>query len=802
MGRSRLGVTMLVLMEASRASVAGASMPVNGPSYPGGYGWPNVPPNGARNPNPPLNAPSTNGFANAPASARPLPSLASPRPLPMPAPRPPNPSPPNYTYSIYSPPHPVAPAPLGSPKTPDAATIAKFAVGASLVIVCGVAVHKLAWPKIPPIKPPTPSFKPELPKPPKPPAGPLPSTPPIEPKIEPQHEPKITPMSVTPKPLLPVTIPPAKPLVPPSFPRSTSFQPPALPKLAAKQRPLPSRLSSWLESSPQPVIQPKLPLVTQTKTKPKPPRAPIQPITPKAAPASPDTLPTTLPSHRSPEEIRKWLAIAQTTSRIISPPRAPKLIPATLRSPKRTPMSAPRLPIFKTTIAKPVPVVPQTTPDASKTIPSLIAPVPVNPYARIPRPTLQPAPAEKPKPGQTLALSSRQSREEIRKLLADLRTEQNKTTNTLPPRPIRGTPPPQLHSRLRNPLVPTRTRPISKSPLVTEAKEDSPLPRLRKPMPVIAQTKKAPPIPTPRRLAPLVTETKQAPPETHKPTKTKKVSFVPVPSASRPTSPRQNPFTLARPVTPPLPNALPVRTLFGPRIAGTNFCQHAPLNNCYMLAAMDGILRHPRAEALLAQIPIQRDGADYLVHFPSQRAPIRVTPADLAGRGARLAHAAHPGLSIIEQGYLKLPGATPGRFDGFSEAMTRMFGIRADVVQLQHNGRNAWRPGEAQRLQVVGPVDFTPAERRQVFEGILTQLRTETNPDSANIYAAMLREGATSHIGDHHLVGAHYYAIRIPESSATEVVLGDPLDTRRTFRLSMTDFLENFDIEGVRLPLR
>jgi hypothetical protein len=263
------------------------------------------------------------------------------------------------------------------------------------------------------------------------------------------------------------------------------------------------------------------------------------------------------------------------------------------------------------------------------------------------------------------------------------------------------------------------------------------------------------------------------------PPKTKKVSFGPL----------------------PLPDVVPVRTLFGPRIAGTNFCQHGPLNNCYMLSAMDGILRHPRAESILEQIPIRREGADYLVHFPSQRAPIRVTLADLAGRGARLRESTYPGLSILEQAYLKLPGATPGRFDGFSEAMTRMFGLRADVVQLQYNGRNAWRPGQAQRLQVVGPVDFTPAERREVFEGILTQLRNETNHESANIYAAILREGASSRVGGHHLVGAHYYAIRIPESSATEVVLGDPLDTRRTFRLSMTDFLENFDIEGVRLPL-
>lgn len=224
--------------------------------------------------------------------------------------------------------------------------------------------------------------------------------------------------------------------------------------------------------------------------------------------------------------------------------------------------------------------------------------------------------------------------------------------------------------------------------------------------------------------------------------------------------------------------------LFGRNIANVHFRQNGN-NTCYLLASLDGILRHPQGRRILDKIGFEKTATGYNVSFPGQPRAIAVSERDLALGGVS---SNSLGIRLIERAYLKIPEVEAGAFDQPTRALERIFGWRmnqSESISLH---------SDPQARQFMGGVEFGYDERRAQLQQYLNQrgrLGRETGHTDADIITAISKHG-----------GNHYYSVRFHASTPDKIVMSNPYNTRSTMEpINLDQLLRDYHLEGIRLPL-
>jgi predicted RecA/RadA family phage recombinase len=275
---------------------------------------------------------------------------------------------------------------------------------------------------------------------------------------------------------------------------------------------------------------------------------------------------------------------------------------------------------------------------------------------------------------------------------------------------------------------------------------------------------------------------------------------------------------------------LSLQELYGDDFSKVTMKQGPYSNTCYLLATLGGIFHLPedKAKAVLSRIKIYENGNQYQVQFPGQKKVITVTKEELENtftvqsrkpggkpwQATRVTSNA-PGVRIIEAAYLKtIPSERVGYFSTPDLALQNIFGIPAYEATNIHNGKdlsgkvddgNGYEEvvdiyGNVQKLKIAdqmehraGQFESTHEGRHDLFKDFT--LHANNDPSFADIATAIP-------IG-----GAHYYTIRLFESTPAQIVLADPFDfdnnfdSEKSIKVPFDVFMQNYNIEGIRLQL-
>ena len=226
--------------------------------------------------------------------------------------------------------------------------------------------------------------------------------------------------------------------------------------------------------------------------------------------------------------------------------------------------------------------------------------------------------------------------------------------------------------------------------------------------------------------------------------------------------------------------------LFGKDLKAITFKQASGSNTCYLLASLDSIFNHPQGPKILKKIKFYQTPDGYTVKFPGQKDGIFVSNTELVRGGG--VSSATPGVRLIEQAYLKIPGAKAiTTEDESAKALEHIFGKKikqTETITMQN---------EAGRQQFLGGVEFPFESRKKQLKTYLGDLNDATDSTDVDVMTA-IKNG-----------GRHYYSIRLNQSEPTKIRLADPFDTADKSAektVLIDDFLNTYHIEGMRLSIK
>ncbi|WP_303675150.1 hypothetical protein [Vampirovibrio chlorellavorus] len=252
--------------------------------------------------------------------------------------------------------------------------------------------------------------------------------------------------------------------------------------------------------------------------------------------------------------------------------------------------------------------------------------------------------------------------------------------------------------------------------------------------------------------------------------------------------------------------------LFGPELTDIQFRQQSG-NTCYLLSSLDAIFHHPQGKQILEKIKITRTPDGYAVTFPGQPQPVIVSTGEL-GR-LRLANGDDvpgvksecEGVSILECAYSKIPNPIFGEEDESKNALARIFGPDHEVINIQNarsQSEGVLRNAAGQPIAVdivngvrretllpwqadhrIGKFEFKHDERVEQFRQYIQHAQTQEELDI--VTAKPFDE-------------AHYYSVRLDKSTPKTIVLANPFNTAPSIEVEFDSFMEQYDIEGIRLP--
>ncbi|WP_373532618.1 hypothetical protein [Vampirovibrio sp.] len=208
--------------------------------------------------------------------------------------------------------------------------------------------------------------------------------------------------------------------------------------------------------------------------------------------------------------------------------------------------------------------------------------------------------------------------------------------------------------------------------------------------------------------------------------------------------------------------------MFGTDLKSIQF-QQGNANTCYLLSALDNIFHHPQGEKILDLIKIKQSPTGYSVKFPSQPHEIKVRNHELG----KYTQSSTPGVALLEQAYLKLPGAkTPLEYDNTHDALARIFG------------------SERLRESNVAATTLKDSLQQQHAAG-----------DFADIWTTTRR--VKNRAGQPVKTGSHYFSVRRNPDDASKISLVNPYRTQTVEQtLTHSEFGDAFWPELNRIRIR
>ena len=209
--------------------------------------------------------------------------------------------------------------------------------------------------------------------------------------------------------------------------------------------------------------------------------------------------------------------------------------------------------------------------------------------------------------------------------------------------------------------------------------------------------------------------------------------------------------------------ALPIGRLTLNQLFGPNLKEHDALQrsgySCYVLTAIDQILQHHNAEAMLAHIQVYKlDAKNFEIRFHNQQ-PVQVNLTDLS-KGST-ASCSYPGIPILEQAYLATkPIKQRTEWDDYN------FAMRAFIPNSE------W-PHAKQITIIPGLSDLGDAW--QSMNNALVQHRS--NPMQTAFIGARINKN-------------HWLSVRLDESTDTQIACWNPQHGTELQKFTYEEFLK------------
>jgi len=194
--------------------------------------------------------------------------------------------------------------------------------------------------------------------------------------------------------------------------------------------------------------------------------------------------------------------------------------------------------------------------------------------------------------------------------------------------------------------------------------------------------------------------------------------------------------------------------------------------HCFLYAGLDTILHDPEAKKILRKMVKVSETSDrYKVKFPGQPEPLVV-------KKNRLKYAVDSnklGLKLIDLAYREIPGVKTGEFEDTGIAFGRIFGDTHPIL-----------------------IDSSPVN-------LLNGQFISTGSLKRELTHWINNKSASAFINIPTIFNpreAHYYSLRLPESTPERLVLGDPWDTKRKPKVISVDNVINkgYAIRGIQIP--
>lgn len=233
---------------------------------------------------------------------------------------------------------------------------------------------------------------------------------------------------------------------------------------------------------------------------------------------------------------------------------------------------------------------------------------------------------------------------------------------------------------------------------------------------------------------------------------------------------------------------VPAEQLWSGPLDKVTFKQNPRINDCYLLAALDGLFHHPQGATALERINVERKNRKLRVMFPSG-ANSKFFRAELN----QAASSNSTGLKVLEHAYItsmyKDNDTTLINFNSPERAVRAMFGDTVEEISFDRDSRTVVEGGA-----------FYQQESDERFKAVTQDylVHAGRKPDGIHIPFATLLHPVNS--GDTSLRMNHIYSVRLDETTPEKVSIGDPFDTNLKLRVNMQDFVEHFALSSARIP--
>lgn len=232
--------------------------------------------------------------------------------------------------------------------------------------------------------------------------------------------------------------------------------------------------------------------------------------------------------------------------------------------------------------------------------------------------------------------------------------------------------------------------------------------------------------------------------------------------------------------------------LWGGPLAEITFRQSSGIYNCYLLAAIDSILHHPKGRQVMNQIAFEKNDSHYQVRFPAcEPVKIRQNEVGYTVRTDSL------GVQLLEHAYIKLMQSRNKNeqigYNSPERAIRTMFGTDVEEISFDSDSRtivtgvHIWQAPDE---------DTSPDE--DIFKDALANYldRSASGPAGVDIPFATLKRPDSRFIRD------HIYSVRMDNTNGNQVTLADPFNTGKETILPFGEFINLFALSAVRIPYK
>lgn len=229
---------------------------------------------------------------------------------------------------------------------------------------------------------------------------------------------------------------------------------------------------------------------------------------------------------------------------------------------------------------------------------------------------------------------------------------------------------------------------------------------------------------------------------------------------------------------------IPAQDLWGGPLAGVTLRQGSSIKNCYLLAAIDSILHHPKGGQVMEQIAFEKKNYRYQVKFPAcEPVKIHQTQVGYTVRTDSL------GVQLLEHAYIQLM-QDRNKYEQLSynspeRAIRAMFGTSVEEISFD---------SDAQAIVTGGHIWQAPDE--DTFKQALANYlhHSAFNPAGVDIPFATLKRP------DFRFIWEHIYSVRMDNTNKDQVTIANPFNTRQETILPFREFINLFTLSAVRIP--